>query len=411
MPDYKICVSTWNELRKRYDYSYLDEVYDLTDKQDAISCLRDTWRHLVDGSNVRLVQVGQEVFEPEDNNTVRYFVCLSNSYKRGGRCIAGIEVMSDAVGTWTIVHNSDGSPRWIRPIHSHTPFGEIPDSMASDIKLFSIVKLTDVVKCPQGGHAENVFFSRMEVGKDIFPSDIDALNLLVDPIHRLIFDNRGKAVSSQMFAELNYSLMLIHPHDVCAFIDESRVKSKNRMKFTYDRYEYDLPITDPSFLTEFRKAPNRFFSIPDVYLAISLGLEFEGWHHKLIAGVLIPNGSNLNNWPNHDEQEDVQDDIIPNNWFGAYEQELLHLLEQKADIEGRISELRSRLLAQMERLHVDRIDSTRFTVNYTPAKTVMQFDNRAFREEYEDLYARFCKAKKRDASIVVKRKNDRTNMW
>ncbi|MBQ5510821.1 MAG: hypothetical protein IIT94_06750, partial [Prevotella sp.] len=71
--------------------------------------------------------------------------------------------------------------------------------------------------------------------------------------------------------------------------------------------------------------------------------------------------------------------------------------------EGKINELRQKILKQMENHGLDRINSRQFSVSYTPSKTIMQFDSKAFREEYEELYSNFCKPKQREASIVVKR--------
>ena len=58
----------------------------------------------------------------------------------------------------------------------------------------------------------------------------------------------------------------------------------------------------------------------------------------------------------------------------------------------------------MESHGLDKIHSEQFSVSYTPAKTIMQFDSRAFRSENEELYTNYCKPKQREASIVVKRK-------
>ena len=217
----------------------------------------------------------------------KYFICLANSYKRGGRCIAGVEVVFNGDGKWKLVHNDDGNPRWIRPI-AKTTYGEIPNYVAEDIQMLSVVRLSNVVPCPEEAHTENVYYSRIEQ----FDYDISQLpssmNQFIDSRHQSIFHNRGRAVSVEILRNISYSLMLIHPDKAGAYRDENREKSKNRMKFTYYGIEYDFPITDPAFLDEFKREPERYADIPNVYLAISLGLEFEGWHHKLVAGVIIP---------------------------------------------------------------------------------------------------------------------------
>ena len=57
----------------------------------------------------------------------------------------------------------------------------------------------------------------------------------------------------------------------------------------------------------------------------------------------------------------------------------------------------------MESHGLEKLHSDQFSVSYTPAKTVMQFDSRTFRIENEELYSSYCKPKQREASIVVKR--------
>ena len=76
---------------------------------------------------------------------------------------------------------------------------------------------------------------------------------------------------------------------------------------------------------------------------------------------------------------------------------------KKNDIEEQISEVRAKILQGMESHCLDKIQSEQFSVSYSPAKTVMQFDSRAFRFENEDLYMSYCKPKQRESSIVVKR--------
>lgn len=408
----------------------------------------------------------------------KYFICLANSYKRGGRCIAGVEIVSDNSGVWKPVRNDDGRPRWIRPI-AKTTYGEIPNFVAEGIELLSVVKLKDVVPCPEQAHVENVYYSRMEQCDYNISLEPSILNQLIDSKHQSIFHNRGRAVSAEMLMGINYSLMLIHPDKASAYRDENREKSKNRMKFTYYGVEYDFPITDPSFLEEFKREPERYDNIPDVYLALSLGLEFEGWHHKLVAGVIIPTDSAKSHdteaisymdqqkqlhhnayakWTNEDDEQlctlveegvsiqelcrifgrnegairsriskfglDVEiptphifdngtnNSNMPQNsqsdWFDEYEQELARLLDKKSEIEEQINEVRAKILQGMEAHGLNKINSEQFSVSYTPARTVIQFDSKAFRMENEELYSSYCKPRVREASIVVKR-NQRDN--
>ena len=403
----------------------------------------------------------------------KYFICLANSYKRGGRCIAGVEVVPNSNTGWKIVRSNDGIPSWIRPI-AKTTYGEIPNYVGESLKMLSIVKLTNVVPCPEKAHTENVYYSRMEQCNDAILQVSSVMNLLVDTKHQSLFHNRGRAVSAEMLAGINYSLMLIHPEKANAYIDENREKSKNRMKFTYYGSEYDFPITDPSFIELLKLTPDKYANINNIYLTLSLGLEFEGWHHKLVAGVIILTESKKScdgegisymeqqkkihfnayaKWTTGDDEKlrnyveegvsiqglcslfgrnegairsrisklGLDTDISAphifdkgtnssaisqhNNqiWFDEYERELARLLDKKGEIEEQINEIRAKILQGMEKHGLEIINSEHFSVYYTPAKTIMQFDSRAFRTENEELYSSYCKPKQREASIVVKR--------
>lgn len=411
----------------------------------------------------------------------KYFICLANSYKRGGRCIAGIEVMAGFDGQLTIVRHDDGRPRWIRPV-SMADNGEIPISLAQGVNLMSLVKLIDVVSCPDKAHTEDVHCSRIECCPNSLEYNYDFLSQLVDPVHQSVFYFKGKVIPATIINKLDYSLMLIRPEKASAYIDEEREKSKYRMKFTYYGSNYDFPITDPCFLETFKKNPQRYADLNGVYLTLSLGLEFEGFHFKLVAAVLPPvletdftNAFSLDKPISYMEQQkqlhpnayakwSQEDDALlvemhkqgaslkemmkrfernegairsrikkllieeeSEYWFDKYEKELTRLLDLKKDVDDKIAALRNELLQQMEIHGEERVKSERFSVSYTPPRTVLQFNNQLFKEENEQLYRSYCtifdsklfreenkelyasycnKPVQKGASIVVRRNNN-----
>ncbi|MBR5963923.1 MAG: hypothetical protein IK000_07240 [Bacteroidaceae bacterium] len=261
----------------------------------------------------------------------KFFLCLANSFKRGGRCIAGVEMVPDGTGKWKPVCNDEGIPKWIRPIAS-TTYGEIPNNIAESIDMFSIIRISDVVPCPDKAHTENVYYSRMEKCYYDISQEPYMLKLLIDPKHKSIFFNKGRAVSADMLMKINYSLMLIHSDKASAYIDENRENSRNRMKFSYYGTEYDFPITDPEFIDELRKNPNKYTRINDVYLTLSLGLVFEGWHHKLVAGVIIPSDSLQTNKSYMDQQKQIYHNAYE-KWTLDDDNHLKNLYKEGASIQ------------------------------------------------------------------------------
>ena len=101
-----------------------------------------------------------------------------------------------------------------------------------------------------------------------------------------------------------------------------------------------------------------------------------------------------------------EEDKLSEVWFEEYEKELYKLQLEKSAIEEKISNVRLRILQEMEHRDLKRIDSTKYCVNYYPPHTIMQFDSKAFKEEHEDLYTSYCSPKEKEASIIVKRNKE-----
>ena len=269
----------------------------------------------------------------------KFFICLANSYKHGGRCIAGIEVVPQSDGSLGIVRHDDGRPRWIRPV-SMSANGEIPNHLAESFKIFSLVKLTDVEPCPDNAHTEDVHCTRMEICPFELSPTKDFLNQLIDTQHQAVFYFRGKSIPTTIIDRLDYSLMLIHPDNACAYCDEGRENSKYRMKFTYNGSNYDFPITDPVFLEQFKKSPDSYADLDGAYLVLSLGIAFEGFHYKLVATVLIPNDLDVTQKPQSIDESSLsymeQQKLLYANayakWTPKEDAELLELLHKGMSI-------------------------------------------------------------------------------
>lgn len=220
----------------------------------------------------------------------KLFVCLAVSYKYGGRCIGGVELVKNANGTYSIVKNN-GTPMWVRPVTRGTEHGEIPNHLSQRCNVFDIVRLSNVQSCGDCAQSENYYFNNIEkVGR--LEKNSKVLDQLCDSRHNLLFGNRGKAVHPESFAELGYSLMLIKAEDVHFFM-EKRYNSNHerlRVKFSYAGNNYDLPVTDPVICEQANEdGADSLNGNDSYYFTVSLGVEYEGWHSKLVANVIPMN--------------------------------------------------------------------------------------------------------------------------
>ncbi|MBO5584006.1 MAG: hypothetical protein J5942_05920 [Prevotella sp.] len=324
----------------------------------------------------------------------KYFICLANSYKHGGRCVAGIEVLWDGEKS-KVVRGQSGAVKWIRPVSKETTTGEIPTHQASHINVLDVVRLEGVVPCPSYAQQENVFFQKMtSIGKH-YAITSQLLQRFMDDSHRHVFYNYGKAVLPIDYRQGSHSILLIRVEHAEVYADEGYSgQVRYRISFIYHGHQYDFPITDPCYQAGLRLGQRAVGQKGTMFITCSLGLEYEGAHFKLAATV----------FETEPQPTATPKEAVPEGWFDEYERELVRLFNEKIAIEEQITELRMRLRERMERYGLEKVNSKQISVSYTSARTVMQFDSRSFRAENEELYSSYCRPKQREASIIVKRK-------
>jgi hypothetical protein len=209
-------------------------------------------------------------------------VCLANSYKEGGRCLAGVEL-----NTRNSPKLDGGRPKWIRPI-CDTGHGEVPIALVQHINLLDVIQLRLTEKPTDLGHqTENILFEQdsIEVIGRFAPAQLEPLCSQ----DRSILGNKGKAVPPDVIEQLSHSLVLINTREFELFqktYENSSGKPQLRIRFSYHAAEYDLPITDPAFQLRYRANRDCLADQESLYLTISLGNEHEGWFYKLVAGVI-----------------------------------------------------------------------------------------------------------------------------
>ena len=226
------------------------------------------------------------------------FMCLANSRKLSGRCVAGVHT---------------GGEGWIRLV-SRSSYGTLARSHytlagGGQVGLFDVVEVDVARARPEIHQPENWVLGRGGWGfidwvlgpprwkliEEVSgPGALPLLGTYLSIAPDLLGDNRSR-VSYYQFKEspAAASLTLMEPSDVRWKIGQSRRgRRQTRAEFPLAGCQYDLPVTDPEWERRLSPLPSGVHRSKDlglgntdrVFLTISLGEPFNGECFKLVAG-------------------------------------------------------------------------------------------------------------------------------
>jgi hypothetical protein len=217
-------------------------------------------------------------------------VCLANSYKHDHRCVAGISLTTK---------------KWVRLVGKKTP-GCLtreetcyPDGTEASILDVFEAQLGE--SCGSNCHPEDVLVAQepwRPVRRFDGPSDAAFLKDYLNKGPAILQGSTDRVYAKKFSSSATEkSLELIKPDDPWWWIREDGGKRKNRALFRIghvNRMRYDLAVTDPAWLEQLALLPagiypHSFFfrgSPPKTLLTLSLSEPFEGFHYKLVAGVV-----------------------------------------------------------------------------------------------------------------------------
>ena len=214
-------------------------------------------------------------------------VCLANSRKRGGRCVAGLAW--EAHDHWA----------WIRPVSSHGT-GELNSERfyddGSEPQLLDVIDLSLLKPAPLGCHAEDILIdsSRLWHKRDslTYREALDQIPLALTPLWingKRTSHGLNDAMSERSAAKLSSSLKLICPRKLTMTATQENDKRKVRGEFWHGNSRYKLAITDPSIEAEFSNyqvGDARSALRPLLCISVSMLFERTRAYYKLIAGVI-----------------------------------------------------------------------------------------------------------------------------
>ncbi len=221
-------------------------------------------------------------------------LCLANSTKYQGRCIAGLR------------QNGLG---WIRPVSTNIHGTLFPQEYLlpnqQEPRLFDILEIDFIKPLPEVHQPENWLISqtpwRLVHRWEVFShcAKRNLLNFLNDLAisKSYIFNDFSEKISySHLLSNpLSSSLVIVKPENL-SFKVSSHYKRRIKASFYLQSSHYNLSVTDPLFLKKMQDfsdgdypveelaLPN--FNSEQLFLTISLGEPYQEYCYKLVAAVI-----------------------------------------------------------------------------------------------------------------------------
>ena len=219
-------------------------------------------------------------------------ICLANSRKISGRCVAGKEIADSRI------------QGWIRPV-SVRATGELSEEErryedGTDPKLLDVIDIWMREPKPHGFQTENHVIDDNLYWALVRKATPAELAASVDAAGGPLWDNQSSSYNGQHdrveeTAAIRHgnSLRLIHVNDLALSVgvegaEFGNAKRKVRGRFSLHGAHYLLSVTDPLIERRFFLGANGQYEIGPATLCISLGDPYQGYAYKLIAGVILP---------------------------------------------------------------------------------------------------------------------------
>ncbi len=216
------------------------------------------------------------------------FICLANSTKEGGRCIAGLR--TDGKGWVRLVSTLDGGPLFHR--HYKLGDGSVPE-------IYNVISVELEKHVPLPHHPENWLIAPtcwQLVKKCVGAQQREFIEQYVHNGPDLLGDDRDAVNVSELTNKpILSSLQLVRPIDLRWIVEESQGKCKVRTSFRVGATQYNLPFTDPEFCSRLlRRGVGSYpfdaigiSSIHQQLLTISLTGPFNEKCYKLVSTLIL----------------------------------------------------------------------------------------------------------------------------
>jgi hypothetical protein len=215
-------------------------------------------------------------------------VCLANSRKLQGRCIAGREIIGGEPGAW------------IRPVsdreHQEVSEYERQYEDGSDPRVLDVIRIPFLKPLPKGWQNENMLLDpeKYWVKEDKLSKKVlHKFAISSGPLWLngyKTFEGQNDRIPLSQAKDVTSSLKLIYTNVLIRVFEPGRAFGNNKRRvqaqFQFDGEEYFLYITDPIIEREFLGGKNGKYKIGDCFLTISLGEPYQDYMYKLVAAVI-----------------------------------------------------------------------------------------------------------------------------
>lgn len=220
-------------------------------------------------------------------------VCLANSRKTTGRCVAGKVLDDGKLG------------QWVRPVSPRLT-GEVSEEErryedGGDPKLLDIVEIPILRASPdsyqQENHVIGTEYHWRKRGRATWNDVAAALDQLSNSLwtngFSTVVAGQNDRVPEGLANGLTSSLRLIQPQDLIIWVgapgaDYGNPRRKVRSRFRYAGAQYNIGVTDPVIERQYFVKANGEYPVENAILCVSLGELHDGYAYKLVAAIITP---------------------------------------------------------------------------------------------------------------------------
>lgn len=222
---------------------------------------------------------------------VYQMVCLANSKKPGGRCVAG-KVSAGQYQNYWIRPVAPRANRTITLVDQAYENGEYPS-------LLDVINITYSDRQAETFQQENHIIDDTQRWEIVGQFNTRNLNTLVDTPQSLwettnddSYSGLNDRISARNLIDPRPSLFLVRPERVRIRVSpEGAYRGDNRLMvrafFTYNRINYGLKVTDLVFERNYQQRGVGDYNVENIsYFTVSLGeVDERGYGYKLVAAV------------------------------------------------------------------------------------------------------------------------------